>query len=105
MPCIATVRKCIAVGRAEEYQTWRRRKTVRLFQDSVEHRGEIAGRGIDDLEYLGGRGLLLQSLVRLGQEPRILHRDDRLRREVLEQRNLLIAERPDLLAICDKRAQ
>jgi hypothetical protein len=29
--------------------------------------------------------LLLQSLARFGQQPRILHRNDRLRREVLEQ--------------------
>ena len=50
-----------------------------------------AGRRVDDLQYLGGRGLLLQSLARLGQEPRILHRGDRLRREVFEQRNLLVS--------------
>jgi hypothetical protein len=31
----------------------------RLLQDRVEHRGEIAGGGIDDLQYFGGRGLLL----------------------------------------------
>src|SRR5437660_816034 len=49
-----------------------------FFEHSAEHRGEIAGRGVDDLEDLGGRGLLLQSLARLGQEPRILDRDDRL---------------------------
>jgi len=30
-----------------------------LFEHRVEHRGEVAGRGIDDLQYLGGRGLLL----------------------------------------------
>src|SRR5262249_30576031 len=55
----------------------------RLFQDRVEYRGEIAGRRIDDLQYLGGRGLLLQGLARLGQEPRVFHRDDRLRGEIL----------------------
>jgi hypothetical protein len=31
-----------------------------------------------------------------GQEPCILHRDDRLRREILQQRNLLVGERSDL---------
>jgi hypothetical protein len=35
---------------------------VRLFQDRLEHRREIAGRGIDDLQYLGGRGFPLQRL-------------------------------------------
>ena len=72
---------------------------VRLFQHRIEHRREIAGRGIDDLQYLGGRGLLLQRLARLGDQPRILHRDDRLRREVLQQRDLLVGERPHFVAI------
>jgi hypothetical protein len=31
-----------------------------LFEHCVEDRREVAGRGIDDLQYLGGRGLLLQ---------------------------------------------
>ena len=39
---------------------------------------------IDDAEHLGGRGLLLQGLARLGDEARVLHRDDRLRREALQ---------------------
>jgi hypothetical protein len=59
----------------------------RPIQHRVEDRGEVAGRGIDDLQYLGGRRLLVQGLARLGQEPRILDRDDRLRREVLEEQD------------------
>src|SRR5215831_17236450 len=55
----------------------------RLFEHRVEHWSEIARRGIDNLQYLCGRGLLRQGLARLGQQPRILHRDDRLRREIL----------------------
>ena len=35
--------------------------------DCVEHRGEVAGRGIDDLQHLGGRSLLIQCLACLGQ--------------------------------------
>ena len=31
-------------------------------------------------QHLGGRGLLFKSLARLGQEPRVLHRDNRRRR-------------------------
>ena len=75
------------------------RKRVRLFEHRVEHRYEVAGRGIDDLQDLGGGGLLLQGFARLGDEPRILHRDDRLRREILQQRDLLVGERADLLAV------
>src|SRR5204863_9086108 len=36
----------------------------------------------DDLQHLGRRGLLFQRLPRLGDEPRILQRDHRLRREI-----------------------
>ena len=36
-----------------------------LLEHRVEHRGEVARRGIDDLQYLGGRSLLLQRLARL----------------------------------------
>jgi hypothetical protein len=39
---------------------------VRLFQYRVEDRRKVAGRGIDDLQHLGRRGLLLQRLVTLG---------------------------------------
>jgi hypothetical protein len=77
---------------------------VRLFQYRVEHRGKLSGRGINDLQHLGGCGLLLQGLARFGQEPRVLHRDDRLCREVLQQRDLLVGEGTHLLPKDVKRA-
>src|SRR5262249_38317210 len=48
---------------------------------------------------LGGCGLLLQSFARLCDETGVLHRDDRLCREALHQRDLVLSERPDLSAI------
>src|SRR5262249_17918798 len=65
-----------------------------LLDHRLEHWVEIARRGIDHLQYLGGGGLLLQSLARLGDESGILHRDDPLRGKVLQQRYLLVGERP-----------
>src|SRR5215469_6302448 len=38
---------------------------VRLIQDRVEHRLDVAGRGIDYLQYLGGGDLLGESLITL----------------------------------------
>jgi hypothetical protein len=35
----------------------------RFVQYRIEHRGEIVGRRIDDLQHLGGCGLLLQCLA------------------------------------------
>jgi len=71
---------------------------VCLFQYRVEYWRKVAGRAVDDLQYFGGGGLLLQSLARLGDQPRIFHCDDRLRSEVLQQRDLLVGERPHLTA-------
>ena len=51
----------------------------RLFEYCVEYGREVARSAVDHLQYLGGGGLLLQGLARLGDEPGILHRDDRLR--------------------------
>jgi hypothetical protein len=50
-------------------------QSYRLVDNSVEHRREIPRRRIDDLQDFGGRSLLRQGLARLGQEPRVLHRD------------------------------
>jgi len=38
----------------------------RLFQHRIEHRGEIAGRRIDDLQHLGHRALAGERFVTLG---------------------------------------
>src|SRR5215471_9677685 len=72
---------------------------MRLFQYRIEHRREVAGRRIDHAQDLSGRSLLIQSLAGLGQQPCILHRNHRLRSEVLEQRDLLVSERANLLTI------
>src|SRR6516162_359311 len=75
---------------------------MRLLQYRVEDWREIAGRGIDDLQYLRGRGLLLQRLARFGEEPGILHRNHRLRREILQQCDLLVGESASLLSVNNK---
>src|SRR5215469_7273312 len=72
---------------------------MRLIQDRVKHRRQIARRRIDDLQDLSGRGLLLQCFTRLGQEPRVLHRNYRLRSKVLQQHDLFVCKRTDFLAI------
>jgi hypothetical protein len=41
-------------------------KTHRPFEHRIEHRREIAGRRIDDLQYLSARGLLSERLVSFG---------------------------------------
>src|SRR6516165_7164370 len=75
----------------------------RLFEHCVEHWDEIARRGVDDLQYLGGRRLLLQSLTRLIDEPRVLDRDDGLSRKIFQKNDLLVGEWPHLLPIASNK--
>src|SRR5215469_14432185 len=71
----------------------------RSLEHRFEDRGEVAGRGVDDLQDLGSGGLLLQGFARFGQEPRVFHCNDRLRREVLQQRDLLFIKWADDLPL------
>jgi hypothetical protein len=76
-----------------------------LFEHRIEHWSEVAGRRIDDLHYLRSGGLLFQGLARLGQKPCVLHRDDRLRRKILQQRDLFVGKQADFLPIDDKHSE
>ena len=78
-------RSCSKQLAVEQKQAPKRRaaERVRLVQDRLEDRRELARRAVDDLQHLGGGGLLLQCLARLVDEPRVFHCDDRLRSEVL----------------------
>src|SRR5580704_4991680 len=69
-------------------------------QHRIEHRREIAGGGIDNLQDLGCRGLLFERLAGLRDEPRVLDRDHRLGSEVLKESDLLVGEGASLLATC-----
>src|ERR1700749_2930914 len=48
---------------------------------------------------------IVRALAQLAEQPRVFDRDDRLRREILQQRYLLLRERPHLLAINREDAQ
>ena len=73
---------------------------VRLAQPSgrldqrVKHRLQIESRAADDLEHVGGRGLLLQRFAQLVEQPRVLDGDDGLLGEVCDQLDLLVGEWP-----------
>src|SRR5438105_1035892 len=100
-------RRCMKALAVESSQHSKRSsaQVQRLFEHRVKYRRELAGRGVDDPQHLGGGGLLFQGLARLGDEARVLHRDDRLRREVLQQRDLLVGKPADFLAKHVNRAE
>ena len=79
------------------------------FARCLQHRFEIKGRAADDLEHVGGGGLLLErfgqivgALMQFLKQSGILDGDDRLGREISDQLDLLVGERPDFRAVDDK---
>src|SRR5262249_10952539 len=74
------------------------------FNERLQDRLEIKSRAADDLEYVGGRSLLLKRFAQLVEQASTLDRDDRLRGEGLDPLDLLVRKRADLLAIDADRA-
>ena len=73
------------------------------FDERVEHRLQIERRAADDLEHVGGGGLLLQrfgqivgALLHLVEQPHVLDRDHGLVGEGGDQLDLLVGERAHL---------
>ena len=65
------------------------------FCQRVENGLKIERRAADDLEHVGGRGLLLQRLAQLIEQARIFDRNHGLIGERGDQRNVTVIERPD----------
>ena len=65
---------------------------ARVLGDRIEDRPEVARRLADHLEDLGRRGLMLERLLRLVEEARVLDRDHRLVGERVDQTQLRIGE-------------
>ena len=61
-------------------------------KDLVEHRRGVGHRAADHLQHLGRGGLLLQRLLGLVEQPRVLDRDHRLMGKGLQQRDFLFRE-------------
>ena len=81
--------------------------SINGFEDGLE----VECRAADDLQHLGGRGLLLQRLghlaiagLQLLEQPHVLDGDDGLVGEGLEQLDLPVGERTDLAPRDDDRA-
>ena len=55
----------------------------------------VEGRSADNLEHVGGGGLLLQRFAQFAEQPHILDGDDGLGGKVFDQLDLLFGERLD----------
>jgi hypothetical protein len=76
----------------------------RTLENRIEHRLQVRRRAGDDPQDLAGPRLLLQSLLRLVEQPHILDGDDGLVGEDLEQGDLPAGEEPSFCAAEADRA-
>src|SRR5262249_30988634 len=65
----------------------------------IQHGRQVEGRAADDLEHVGGGGLLLQRFAELVEEACVLDGDDGLRGKVSDQIDLLFGKRPNFLPV------
>src|SRR5262249_37726759 len=63
------------------------------FDERIKHPLQVEGRTADDLEHVGGGGLLRKRFTQLVKQARVLDGNDRLISEALHQINLLVGER------------
>jgi len=82
------------------------------FDHCVQHRLHIGGRAADDVQHVAGRGLVFERFfevagtgLQFAEQPRVLHRDDRLHREVFQERDLFFREWPHLVAAARDHAE
>src|SRR5262249_42797578 len=69
-----------------------------IFSKSIKHRPQITRRRTDNAQYVRSRGLELQRLPQLAQQPCVLDGNHSLGGEVLNQGNLLVSKWSNLLA-------
>src|SRR5215469_12149511 len=84
----------------------------RSSNECVKHSVYLCIRAAYYLEHIAHCRLILERFfevispsVQLAEQPRVLHGDDRLRREVFDQRDLLVRKRSDLTANYDDDPQ
>src|SRR5262249_387049 len=70
-----------------------------VFQHRLEYRLQFAGRGADDLEYVGSRGLLLEGLAQFAEQSRVFDGNGSLRRKARDEFDLLIGKWAHFLTI------
>ena len=71
----------------------------RRFDERVEYRLQIKRRTTDNFQHVGGGRLLLQRLTQLVKQSRVLDGNDGLRREILNQFDLLVGEGTNFLPV------
>src|SRR5439155_17606390 len=74
-------------------------QTLATLDDRVEHRPCVGDRTADNAQDLCSRGLAIERLLRLLEQPCVLDRDHCLVAERGEQRKLLVRERPHWLVL------
>src|SRR5256885_2142175 len=77
-------------------------KPLRIVGDGLEHWLKLERRAADDAKYVPDRGLAIQRLLGLVEEPHVLHRDDGLVGKRADEIDLTFGEWPNFRAIEDE---
>ena len=94
----------VVVAHQEDALFVAREQALAAFQDLLEHRLAVGDRAADHAQHLGRRRLLLERLLGLVEEARVLDRDHGLVGEGLEQGDLARQERAGLFTRHGDRA-
>ncbi len=89
---------------AMDHRVFRFAQIGRTFNQHIQHRLQISWRAADDLEDIGGRGLLLERLFGLVEQACVFNGDHRLIGKGLEHRGLALGEQPGLRSAHGDRA-
>ena len=82
---------------ARDHRRLAAKQPLGALDNRLEYRLHVGRRTGDHLQDVGGRGLPLQRLLRLVEQPRVLDGDHGLIGEALEYRNLVFRERAHFL--------
>jgi hypothetical protein len=78
--------------------------TCGVLQHRLEHGAQFAGRRTDNAQHFRRGSLLLERFAQFSEQPRVLDGDDGLGGETLQQRDLLVREWTNFLAVDAKEA-
>ena len=103
MPRIRHERRCVTIEPPHDPGV-RSAQPDRTFDQAVHHRGEVPRMGADEGEHLAGGRLQLERLAEVLEEAGVGDGERRLLAEGRERRELVLGERPHLVAVHVQRA-
>src|SRR4029077_15853032 len=94
-----SIKTVLGAARAQDLRLIRATEPRRRLDKGAQNCLQVERRAADDLEHVGGGGLLLERLPQLVEQPGVFDGDDGLFGEVCKQSDLLLGEGAPLLPV------